>query len=231
MKKPIISLLLIATGKYDQFVQPLLDSVDKYFFADHEVNIYLFADKFTPLTNSRLKIHGIKIEHTPWPGSTLFRYRYFSSIAESIKGTHVFYCDVDMLFVSPVGNEILNDGLTAVMHPGFYKGGWGSNGCDPKSLAWLPEDKCHGYCAGGFQGGSKEKYLNACEILSDRIDDDLSSGVMAPWHDESHWNALLKITDLNIKTLSPSYCYPESWPLPFEKKLLALDKNHKEIRS
>jgi len=32
------------------------------------------------------------------------------------------------------------------------------------------------------------------------------------------------------KFLDPSYCYPESWNLPYEKKLLALDKNHQEIR-
>jgi len=31
--------------------------------------------------------------------------------------------------------------------------------------------------------------------------------------------------------LSPSYCYPESWSLPFDKKLLALNKNHNQIRN
>jgi hypothetical protein len=33
------------------------------------------------------------------------------------------------------------------------------------------------------------------------------------------------------KILDPSYCYPESWNIPFNKKLLALDKNHSDVRS
>ena len=32
------------------------------------------------------------------------------------------------------------------------------------------------------------------------------------------------------RILSPSYCYPENWKLKYPKKLLALDKNHDEIR-
>jgi hypothetical protein len=31
--------------------------------------------------------------------------------------------------------------------------------------------------------------------------------------------------------LTPSYCYPESWDMPFDKKLLALDKDHEEYRN
>jgi histo-blood group ABO system transferase len=38
--------------------------------------------------------------------------------------------------------------------------------------------------------------------------------------------------------LTPSYCYPESvklnptsWNIPFEPKILALEKNHAEVRS
>jgi hypothetical protein len=33
------------------------------------------------------------------------------------------------------------------------------------------------------------------------------------------------------KILNPSYCYGESMNIPFERKLIALDKNHSEIRS
>lgn len=48
---------------------------------------------------------------------------------------------------------------------------------------------------------------------------------MAVWHDESHWNRYC-IDHKPTTILSPSYCYPESWNLPYKKRLLALDKDH-----
>ena len=66
-----------------------------------------------------------------------------------------------------------------------------------------------------------------------RIDQDDKNGIVAVWHDESHLNRYLSETFAldQLKTLTPSYCYPESWNLPFKKKILALDKNHAEVRS
>ena len=57
-----------------------------------------------------------------------------------------------------------------------------------------------------------------------------SNGIIAIWHDESHLN---KFFTINKPTtiLSPSYCYPESWILDYNKKLLALDKDHESIRN
>ena len=49
------------------------------------------------------------------------------------------------------------------------------------------------------------------------------------------WDLLLdgrRRHDLRVTViLDPSYCYPESWDLPFPKRLLALDKHHEEIRA
>ena len=58
---------------------------------------------------------------------------------------------------------------------------------------------------------------------------DEKNGVMAEWHDEGFLNLWFGIH--NCKELSPSYCYPESWKLPFPKKILALDKDHAKMRS
>jgi hypothetical protein len=226
-----IGLLLIATGKYDQFVGPFLESVDKYFFKDDHVNVYLFSDKSFKVNSGRLTVYRLPIEHKPFPYATLLRYRHFDQNKDFLKeNDYLFYSDVDMRFVSEVGREILGD-LTVVQHPGFYNGGWGSNNVDKKSLAFLPINKRTGYYAGGFQGGKTKSYLDACNVLHARINDDLSRDIMAEWHDESHWNWYMKIEARNFRVLDPSYCYPESWSLPFEKKLLALDKNHKEVRS
>lgn len=226
-----IGLCLIATGKYDIFLQPLIDSVDKYFFRNDSISIYLFSDKIPNLIHSdRISLTFIPTEHKPFPYATLYRYKYFTAGADLIDTDYIFYSDVDMRFVSEVGREILGD-IVCVQHPGFYKGGWGSGGCDPKSLAYLPIDVCKDYMAGGFQGGKRDKYMLACEVMKQRIDIDESNGVLAQWHDETHWNFYLKTFAENIKVLTPSYCYPESWHIGFPKRILALDKDHAKMRT
>lgn len=228
-----VGLLLIATNKYDVFVQPLIDSVDKYFFRNEKVDIYLFSDKQIPLiATDRINIINIPIKHHPFPLATLYRYKHFDTHKEKITSEYLFYLDVDMRIENNVGGEILGD-IVCVQHPGFYKGGWGSQGCSKESLAYLSPDKWNGYKAGGFQGGKREIYLEACNILHARINDDDGRGVMAEWHDETHWNWYLQTLAKNIKTLDPSYCFPEAkwFAGSFTKRIVALDKNHAEIRS
>ena len=68
------------------------------------------------------------------------------------------------------------------------------------------------------------------KIITENIYQDLKNNIIAIWHDESHLNRFY-IDNKPTLILSPSYCYPESWNLPYKKRLLALDKNHKEVRS
>lgn len=227
-----IGLLLISTGKYDVFVQPLLDSADKFFFRHDQIMVYLFTDKtdIKLVHSDRINIVIIPTEHKPFPYSTLYRYKYFDKASSLIDTEYVFYSDVDMRFVGEVGREILGQ-IVCVQHPGFYKGGWGSEGCSQESTAYLHKQARFEYMAGGFQGGETGSYLEACNVLNARIQDDEKRGVMAEWHDETHWNWYLKTLAVHRKVLDPSYCYPESWKLPFSKRLLALDKNHAHIRS
>ena len=224
-----IGLLLISTGRYDIFLQPLIDSVDKFFFRNDNITIYLFTDKIDIklLHSDRINIIIILTEHKPFPYATLLRYKYFTEASDRIDTDWCFYSDVDMRFVSEVGREILpsKSGLVATLHPGFYNGG-GSWCTNTKSTAYtINRIK---YYAGGFQGGTRDKYLEVCKELSNNIQKDEDNGVMAEWHDESAWNFYL--SNHTFKELSPSYCYPESWKIPFAKKLLALDKNHAEMR-
>jgi hypothetical protein len=232
-----ISLLLIATGKYDVFLQPLIDSVEKYFFKDDNVEIFLFSDKVPNIVHSeRITIFNIPIEHKPFPYSTLYRYKYFFNIKDCIKTDYVFYCDVDMLFVDHVGREILPTytGLVAVQHPGFAKnGGWGSPNVFKESMAYVAPENRGTYCAGGFQGGHTFSYLTACSALDHNITIDESNGVMAEWHDESHWNSLLShkgYQNDQVKILSHEYCMSDA-DISGSPKLLALTKDHGALRS
>ena len=222
-----IGLLIIATNKYTSFLQPLIESADRFFFSNSAVNYHIFTDQ-NPEINSIHKYFIHKIEHKKWPYNTLMRYDFFIQYANMFKNSdYVYYCDVDMLFVDHVGEEILGD-LVATIHPGFM-GGRGTPETSPKSLAYVHPYESMRYCAGGFNGGSVSDFLKMSETISTNINKDLKNNIIAIWHDESHMNRYF-INNPPTKLLTPSYCYPESWNLPFPKKILALDKDHKKMR-
>lgn len=135
-----------------------------------------------------------------------------------------------MLFVSNVGDEILGD-LVGVRHPGFINSNRRSYSYEvnSNSLACIKNDEGEFYFAGGFYGAKKENFLNLISQCRKNVDEDLKKGIIAVWHDESHLNRYFIDHKPNV-ILSPSYCYPENWKMPYEKKLLALDKNHSEMR-
>ena len=141
---------------------------------------------------------------------------------------YLYYCDVDMRFVGDVGDEILEERV-ATQHPGYYERR-GTPETNPDSLACVFPHEDMQYFAGGFNGGSSCEYLKMSNKISENIDIDYSRNIIAVWHDESHMNRYF-VDNKPTKILTPSYCYGESMNIPFEKKLIALDKNHLEIRS
>ena len=244
-----IGLLIISTGKYDQFVQPLLDSAAKHFFPEESINIFHFTDKNESLlVPHKFNYTAIKIEHEPWPAPTLKRYEYFMRIERTLwKNTdYLFYIDVDALFIKDIGFEILNNvfeilsdrrscKLVSVRHCGFAGGGWGSPSVDPNSTAFVPEDKRKIYYMGGFQGGRTNDYLKACLILSKNIKTDEDNGIVAEYHDESHWNHYLSSNTMDFgdyNRLPPTFFMAEEMEGAHEKaSILALKKEHESIRS
>lgn len=235
-----LGIILIATRKYGIFVQPLIDSLDQHMKVPFTV--YLFTDDVTKTyTSDKASILSFEIESLGFPWVTLYRYRIINDHRGVFTTTHLLYMDVDMMVVADIGEEFFVDGLLSVVHPGFQYGGWGSVNTPQSSMSYVHPDKRGFYKCGGIQGGEKSIYLFASAAIDFAItvDDNHSKnigysknfGILAEWHDESHWNWFLSHTHFNITTLNSSYCYPESWKLPFDKKILALDKNHKEIRS
>ena len=222
-----IGLLLIATGKYDRFILPLLKSSKKHFFKNEEVHYFLFTD--TKKWKESEYLHIIPKMHEPYPAPTLKRYETFINHKEELqKMDYLFYCDIDMLFVDDINEEILGDRV-ATLHP-LYVNSRGTPETRMNSKAGIAPHEKMSYFAGGFNGGSSEAFLKMSEVLSNNIKEDLNNGIVAIWHDESHMNRYF-IDNPPTKILSPSYCYPESWNLPYKKILLALDKNHAEVRS
>ena len=230
-----IGLLVIATNKYIQFVPPLWESVKRHFLIDQDVTMFVFTDKGDELRSmigQEPQIEILAQQHMAWPGSTLFRYNIFNSASSALeKMDYLFYCDADMLFVDSVGVEILGDRVGTI-HPGFFDKPRAAFTYETNraSKAFVAPSEGSVYYAGGFNGGNKTEYLQMCKVLSENIAADYRHGTIAVWHDESHLNRYF-IDNPPTVSLSPSYCYPESWDLAFTKRLLALDKNHKEMRA
>lgn len=220
-----IGVLITATGKYSVFVSPLIDSARKYFCKDHNVTYFVFTDGEIPEASDVVRTEQKRLG---WPFDTMLRYEvYYKNRHKFLDQDYIFAVDADMLFVGDVGDEILSD-LVATIHPGFYNKR-GSYETRKKSKAYVAPSEGDRYFAGGFYGGQTSKILEMFRTNLDHIYDDLERGIIAVWHDESHWNRYC-IDHPPTKNLSPSYCYPESWDIPFERKLLALDKNHAEFR-
>ena len=229
-----ICILTIATNKYIQFVEKLYDNIEEHFLNGHEIEGIIFTEHEVE-TSDNIKIS--QIEHEPWPIPTLKRYNYFMKEAEHIsKYDYCFYFDVDMGIIEKVGDEVLGN-LVATMHPyqTFYSKSDRSYDRNPKSLAYVkPGDEGENYYAGGFNGGTTKRFLEMAEVISDRVTKDLEDGVVALWHDESHMNRYL-IDNPPTLSLTPSYCFAEEQMdnanYPYEPKIIALNKNHNELRS
>ena len=229
-----ILVLTIATNKYIQFVERLYDNIADNFLNGHEIQGLLFTNHDVE-TSENIRVS--QIEHEDWPMPTLKRYNYFIKEKEYISQfDYCFYFDVDMGIVGKVGDEVLGD-LVATMHPyqSFYPKEQRTYDRNPKSLAYVPAgQEGELYYAGGFNGGSTKKFLEMAETIAYRVNDDLTRGVIALWHDESHKNRYL-IDNPPTLSLTPSYCFAEEQmqnpDYPYEAKIIALRKDHNELRS
>lgn len=185
-------------------------------------------------------------EPIEWPFPTLLRYNLFLQQEEILKEyDYIFYCDVDMMFVNVVGDEILGNGLTAAQHPMYahrkeyfppYEPNSESESYIPRpgkivsengKLRFMPL-----YYAGGFQGGKSDIWIKAMKEMKRMVDKDLDRNYIPVWNDESVWNKYLFLNQPDV-VLTPSYIYPDSlikeyyeplWGCSYVPKLMTLTK-------
>ena len=234
-----VGLLIVATGKYDSFVDPLIQSARRHFCTNHEVTYYVFTDGVIPEADDIVKIYQKRLG---WPYDTLMRNSIYYENRESFASEdYLFALDADMLFVDTVGDEIFGERV-ATIHSCYAntkaKFPYETN---RKSWAYVPNKQGKHYFAGGFFGGSQKGFVHIIQETTRRILEDLNNSIVAIWHDESQWNRYC-IDYAPSVILNPSYCYAdlaemnypkkvvESFNKKFPKKLVALTKNHKEYR-
>lgn len=223
-----IAILYICTGNYTIFWDGFYASCEKYFLSAHERHYFVFTDGAIAHADSP-RVHRIEQARLGWPYDTLKRFHIFSCVKEKLASfDYIFFLNANVLFMSEIAEEILpseQEGIVVVQHPGFFyqpRKHFHYDGT-PGSRAYIAEDEGEYYVCGGVNGGHARDYLHMIEVLREAVDADEQQGLIARWHDESHINRY--IVDHPHKLLSPAYCYPEERHIPFEEKILILNKD------
>lgn len=181
------------------------------------------------------RVHRIAQEAYPWPYATLKRFHMFRPLLPRLKAEGfdcVYFLNANYLIVRPVLPEDLlprtENELVLCLHPGYYsqkplRFPYDRN---PRCRAWIPYTKGKHYVCGGTNGGSLHAYADLICELDDRVEADLTDGIIARWHDESQLNRYLLDTASPVRLLTPAFCAPEGWPaFPFEAAFLVRDKS------
>lgn len=226
-----IAILYICTGKYSVFWKEFYRSMEKYFLRNSEVEYFVFTDAdklYDEEKNAR--IHRIRQENLGWPGNTLFRFRMFVSIKEKLEDfDYVFFLNANTVCRQVITEEeFLPDEqeLLVVQHPGYYNSKvWRMPYEHRKqSSACIPRGRGKHYVYGAVNGGKRKAFLEMARKLDEEISQDYEKGIIAKWHDESHLNHYVWKYG-NYKLLTPAYAYPENYQLPFEMKIMTIDKS------
>jgi hypothetical protein len=229
-----IGFLIVATGKYDVFLGPLIQSIEKYILPNNRKFYNIFSDKNIDLPVDNYEVFNI--EHKPFPYPTLYRFHFFNKYINQIIGDQLVYIDADTLITNNIGTEIIYPRVVT-QHCG-YVNRVGTFENDARSKTCVERSKQKNYYGGGFYSFERSEFYDLMENCISMIDHDSSNGVVPVWHDESALNKYMSEVEPSV-VLSPSYHYPEeiehiynSWggKEKYACKILLLNKNHKEIR-
>jgi histo-blood group ABO system transferase len=223
--RPKVGLCIMATGRYNLYIKPLIQSARRHFCKSCDVTYFVFTDGPFEKTGDLVGVYQMRLG---WPYDTLKRFHVYYANKELFKEMdYVYAIDADMLFLLPVDREILSD-VVGTRHFG-YTAQRGTYETNPISRACvLPHEGTY-YYAGAFYGGKRASFFKLLETVIDQVDDDLGRHFIALWHDESHLNRYF-IDHPPTLMLPIEYCFPESWHWP-AKKIITLDKNNDEMRT
>lgn len=231
----MINIITICTGKYSVFFDNFYTTFEKYFLPNHKKTYFVFTDQNILKTDNVVNIQQKKLG---WPYDTMMRFHMFKKL-ELNSNDYMFFLNANMIANEIIEDDILptnqNNYLMGVQHPGFYN-------IPPNMLPYERREKSklkisfnNGkyYYQGCFNGGRVKEFLSMSRELSELIDIDLTNSIIPIWHDESALNYYYHSIDPLI--LNPGYAYPETWNIPFSKKIIQLDKSkfggHDYLRS
>ncbi|MEN9504379.1 MAG: histo-blood group system transferase 1 [Actinomycetota bacterium] len=222
-----VALVVLATGKYLEFVPAMVRSAERH--VTGLAAAFVLSDQ-RPAEMDGLDVRWLPWGHTPWPLSTMVRYRAMTAYADRLVSFRtILHVDADMEFVGAVDLSECQ-GLFAVRHPLQADRSPADLPFERRcaSRAYVAAEEGTVYVAGGVQGGSSPAYLEACATMAEWIQDDLDAGLTPVWHDESIWNRYC-ITHPPAVVLPVEYCTPDVRRTP-DSRILALTKDHDRYR-
>ena len=107
-----VAILYICTGRYAQFFDGFYMSAEQYLLQGIEKHYFVFTDQeqLTEADNVELLIRPCR----GFPEDSLFRFDRFLEIKDKLKDyDYTFFFNANMRFVAPVGEELLEEQLTA----------------------------------------------------------------------------------------------------------------------
>jgi len=226
-----IGILYICTGKYTVFWKDFYLSCERNFISEADKEYFVFTDSpELEFEKENKNVHRIYQENLGWPDNTLMRFDMFSKVREKFADLdYIFFFNADLVCLEKItAADFLpgsNENLVAVLHPGYFDKKRSKFPYETKKISSASIDTSSGkyYFAGGLNGGKTSFFLQAILEMKKNIELDKKNGIVAKWHDESHWNKYLeKRTD--VKILHSGYLYPEASAIPFKKMILVRDK-------
>jgi len=230
MRSEKIAILYICTGRYSIFWEKFYQSAQQYLFPNYRKHFFVFTDDSAIVSNDH--ITSIFKKTRGFPDDSLYRYLYFLEIEHLLAPfDYVYFFNANISFLGVIQEEFLPSSdssfeLVAVKHAGYISKHpiFYPYERSPQSMAHLPyqKDLSFGYYWGGINGGCTKAYLKLCKTLCQWIDSDKANGVLAVFHDESHFNKYINL--FGGKIVPSIYGWPENWPTQDEIKILIRDK-------
>lgn len=254
MTKYSLGLLTIATNGYTRYLPNLFRSASFHLDGFSEYCHYVFTDnvqKVKQITESfpDTNFEIVEISKYGWPEASLLRYEIYCNYREIFVHDILMHLDSDMYFLSNLDFEVPPagwvGGMAFVEHPGYFRpnsneinftafrsrirsfllGGYGAWETSRRSTAYTPRSYRKTYLCGGAWFGFRENFLAFCETARRNVNIDLSKGITAKWHDESHLNRIVAAENSST-ILSSRYCYEPQYGKILKKPILmAVDKS------
>ncbi len=228
---PLISVLVIATNRYVEFLPELIESIGKHLVPGFNIEVVVFTDQVDFIQNCefgyrRMNVVTQGIPSYGWPDATLLRYEVFEQYWRLIRGQIVMYLDADTRIIRDISASNFNshawkNGVALVQHPGYYgrnfffmvlmrktkRGPWESS---ELSTARVRKRKRKTYVCGGVWMGKNREIFGMVSQLAENVRVDRSNNVIAKWHDESHINNWF--VENGATALDPSWAYSDIYP-------------------
>lgn len=224
-----IAIISINIGEYGVFWQEFFKSAEINLFPEAKKNYYVFTDKIDEIKSLKDKVNTIYQEDMGWPNNTMKRFSLFLKIKEALlQYDYIFFANANAVFEAPLSVSVLNGKkkLLTVEHPGFHFKNKKDKPFEQRkdSLAYVPLEKRKYYVQGAFYGGRADYFLEMTEELNQKIEKDLSQGIIAIWHDESFLNMYVEQHLKEVQILSWHYLYFEEYYFPYKPIILLRNK-------